>query len=104
MIFNCGCEKEFKVSFEVEEYYDLDIIDFLEEETFSSEFNIIEATGSNCNHNLYSGSYEITPSVKKQTLSTKNKLLSKDITVFEIPYYEVSNVANGVTIIIGGSN
>lgn len=49
----------------------------------------------------YEGDYEITPKIKKQTLETKNKLMYSDLTIKEIPYYEVSNDYGGITIIIG---
>lgn len=48
----------------------------------------------------YEGEYEITPSVSRQELETKNRLLSDDIVVKEIPYYETSN-ESGITIYIG---
>ena len=50
----------------------------------------------------YDGSYIVTPKVTPQVLSTAEKKMADDLTVKEIPYYEVSNQANGKTIIIGG--
>lgn len=50
----------------------------------------------------YSGAYEITPKVDQSVvLNTKNKVLAKDVTVLKIPQLEVSNEANGKTLIIG---
>lgn len=50
----------------------------------------------------YTGSYEVTPKVAQSVvLETANKVLSKDITVKKIPQFEVSNEANGKTLIIG---
>lgn len=50
----------------------------------------------------YTGSYEVTPKVEQSTiLETTNKVLAKDITVKKIPQFEVSNEANGKTLIIG---
>lgn len=50
----------------------------------------------------YSGAYEITPKVDQSVvLNTKNKVLAKDVTVKKIPQFEVSNEANGKTLIIG---
>ncbi len=50
----------------------------------------------------YSGAYEITPKVDQSVvLNTKNKVLAKDITVKKIPQFEVSNEANGKTLIVG---
>lgn len=50
----------------------------------------------------YEGSYTITPkSWEKQTMKTKLKVMSDDVTIKEIPYYETSN-KSGLTAIIGG--
>lgn len=50
----------------------------------------------------YVGGYEVTPKVAQSTvLETANKVLAKDITVKKIPQFEVSNEANGKTLIIG---
>lgn len=51
--------------------------------------------------NVYEGEYEVTPSTNEQLLMTKNKVLSKDVKVKAVGYYEVGNVANGKTIYIG---
>ena len=48
----------------------------------------------------YTGEYEITPKAHKtQTINTKNKLLTQDIVVSEVPYTEASNGA-GTTVYI----
>ena len=50
----------------------------------------------------YDGSYEITPlAYEAQTLATKDKSMTANLTVLEIPIYEVSN-EYGTTINIGG--
>lgn len=50
----------------------------------------------------YVGEYEVTPKVEQSTvLETTNKVLAKDITVKKIPQFEVSNEADGKTLIIG---
>lgn len=50
----------------------------------------------------YSGSYEITPlAYEAQTLATRRKTLNDDLTVLEIPIFEVSN-EYGTTVNIGG--
>ncbi len=54
------------------------------------------ATGS-----PYSGEYVITPSTTDdQNLGTKGKLMSDDIIVSKIPYYETGN-ESGYTVYIG---
>lgn len=50
----------------------------------------------------YTGSYDVTPKIYEQKLTTKNKTMQDDVTVKSIPYYETSNLSNGTTVIIGG--
>lgn len=50
----------------------------------------------------YEGEYDITPSTyNDQVLATRNLVMSKDVTVRKIPQFEVSNTADGKTLIIG---
>lgn len=50
---------------------------------------------------VYSGSYEVTPKAYSPVvLETSNKLMKKDLTVREIPYFSVSNPAGGNTVYI----
>lgn len=48
----------------------------------------------------YTGPYTVTPDIKSQKLETKDKHLSDDVNVKEIPTYEVSN-NTGTTFYIG---
>ena len=48
----------------------------------------------------YEGVYNVTPKVSEQTLPTAKKLLSKDVTIREIPYFEVGNNSGGNTVYI----
>ena len=48
----------------------------------------------------YAGPYEVVPKVNSQTLSTARKMMRDDITVREVPYYEVSNQFGGNTVYI----
>lgn len=50
----------------------------------------------------YEGDYEVIPEVVSQTLETRNKIMRDDVTVREIPYYEVSN-ESGLTVYIAES-
>ncbi len=51
---------------------------------------------------VYDGAYSVTPKVYEETtLETKQKLMQKNVTVSRIPQYQVSNDAEGVTLIIG---
>ena len=56
-------------------------------------------TGSNAEK--YTGSYTVKPLVSEQTLATKDKVMTDDITVLKIPYSEVSNNEGGCTVTIG---
>ena len=49
----------------------------------------------------YKGKYEVTPSISAQVLDTAHKVMSKDVTIKSIPYYEVDNMQQGTTVIIG---
>lgn len=47
----------------------------------------------------YQGPYDVIPKVDAQQLPTKNKLMNSDVTVWGIPYEEVSNLY-GTTVTI----
>ena len=49
----------------------------------------------------YEGAYEVTPKVEAQTLNTANKFLRKDVSIFGIPFFDVSNESGGSTVYIG---
>lgn len=50
----------------------------------------------------YEGSYLVTPlAYVNQILRTADKVLSEDVVVEQIPYYETTNDAGGYTAIIG---
>ena len=71
--------------------------------------NVVESrrgnnSGSNnpsSNAEKYTGSYTVKPLVSEQTLATKDKVMSDNVTVLEIPYSEVSNNDGGLTVTIG---
>ena len=50
----------------------------------------------------YEGDYEVTPSTyNDKVMATQNMVMSKDVTIRKIPQFEVSNTADGKTLIIG---
>lgn len=50
----------------------------------------------------YDGDYTAVSKVEGDYyLPTKDKLLNSDITVKKIPYYETSNLSDGITVYIG---
>lgn len=51
-------------------------------------------------YDYYSGAYEVTPLAGADTiLATKQKVLTEDVTVFKVPYFETSN-EHGTTVYI----
>lgn len=51
---------------------------------------------------IYDGAYTVHSAAHEaQELPTANKHLIKNITVEKIPYYEASNMSDGITIYIG---
>lgn len=52
----------------------------------------------------YEGEYDVVPKIESQVMKTAGKHMREDVTVEAIPYYEVSNVYDGYTAIIGGDN
>lgn len=66
--------------------------------TINIGFNL----GSSSSTPPYDGEYEVVPSTyDEQTLETRNKRMLKNVTIKKIPQYEVSNSAEGYTLIIG---
>lgn len=51
----------------------------------------------------YEGEYVVIPEVISQTLETKDKRMTDNVLVREIPYYETSNPQNGLTVYIANS-
>ena len=51
----------------------------------------------------YKGPYEVIPKVEAQTLDTAGKLMRKDVEVYAVPYFEVSNTTGGSTVYIAKS-
>lgn len=50
---------------------------------------------------VYDGSYEVTPKAwNDQILQTEGKLMVEDVTVLKVPYYETSNLFDGLTVFI----
>ena len=49
----------------------------------------------------YEGDYIVTPKVSAQILETKQKVMTDDLTIMEIPFFNVSNTSGGSTVYIG---
>lgn len=54
-------------------------------------------------HDTYKGEYVVTPKVEEETLlATNGLLMTDDVRVLEIPYFETINDSDGYTVYIGG--
>ena len=51
-------------------------------------------------YETYLGDYKVNPKLIKQTLETRSKVMYDNVTINEIPVYEVSNTSGGTTIYI----
>lgn len=71
--------------------------------SFPTDFmKMIEQLSSlNADYDFFSGSYDIIPTIDPQILETEGKIMEQNLTIREIPYYEVSN-SSGYTVYIGG--
>ena len=50
---------------------------------------------------VYEGEYAVTPAVVEQVMNTAQKMMTTNITINPIPYYEVENTGGGDTAYIG---
>ena len=75
------------------------ILDFFEEdEEFVLDFG--EVYEIDHDYDPYLGPYEVIPKAwEEQVLATNGKNMTDDVTVFEVPYDEVSN-PTGTTVVI----
>lgn len=72
-----------------------------ENKRFEVNFQALQTLTARPEVDYYEGNYEVIPKVSVQTLETKEKFLTENITVCEIPYFDVSNTAGGSTVYIG---
>lgn len=49
----------------------------------------------------YDGNYVVTPRIDEQIMATKHKVMSDDVTIKAIPFFDVSNTSGGSTVYIG---
>jgi len=75
-------------------------IDIIDDITIPLEVSVQEGVGGG-KLPYYEGTYEVTPRKVEQVLATKNKSMTDNVTVFSIPYAEVSNLGGGLTATIG---
>lgn len=71
--------------------------------TLSSNGSLSGKVSASGNHEHYDGEYVVVPDAyNTQILTTANKMLTRNLVVKKVPYYETSNVEQGVTVYIAG--
>ena len=58
--------------------------------------------GGGGDYPIYQGEYVVTPKFINQQLETKDKALTRNVEVREIPIQKVENLGGGYTVTIGG--
>lgn len=64
-------------------------------------FEHLQVVSDNVDVDYYKGDYTVTPKVEKQELETRQKFLTENVKIKEIPFFEVSNLEGGQTVFIG---
>lgn len=70
-------------------------------EKIKVDFEHLQVVSDNVGVDYYKGNYTVTPKVEKQELATRQKFLTENVKIKEIPFFEVSNLEGGQTVFIG---
>lgn len=70
-------------------------------ENIKVDFEHLQVVSDNAEVEYYKGDYTVTPKVEKQELETRQKFLTENVKIKEIPFFEVSNTEGGQTVFIG---
>lgn len=71
----------------------------IQQETEEIEISVESGTGGM--YPYYDGEYQFVPKTTEMIIPTRQKSMKEDLTIFQIPYSEVSNPEGGSTITIG---
>lgn len=70
-------------------------------EKIKVDFEHLQVVSDNVGVDYYKGNYTVTPKLEKQELATRQKFLTENVKIKEIPFFEVSNLEGGQTVFIG---
>ena len=70
-------------------------------EKIKVDFEHLQVVSDNVGVDYYKGNYTVTPKVEKQELATRQKFLTENVKIKEIPFFEMSNLEGGQTVFIG---
>nr|DAX72666.1 MAG TPA: hypothetical protein [Caudoviricetes sp.] len=79
----------------------LDVDFSAKDKKLNAEFQCFQRITEQGDVDYYDGSYTVTPKVEKQELATRQKFLTENVKIKEIPFFEVSNLEGGQTVFIG---
>lgn len=74
-------------------------VSIIQQEPVTVQVDAVTRTSAN-DIPVYDGPYEAVPKVEAQTIPTAKKLMTDDVTVHGVPFYEVSNDQGGNTVYI----
>ena len=69
-------------------------------DAFASHWGNVQPLTEYVGGDPYMGAYTVTPKVDAQGMATKGKVMTEDVTIEAIPFYEVSNTSGGNTVFI----
>lgn len=72
-----------------------------ENRTFGANLGEIQIVTKYVGGEPYEGDYSVTPKVDAQTMATKGKVMTDDVLIRSIPFFNVSNTSGGNTVYIG---
>lgn len=72
----------------------------IEDKNFSVKFTNLQRVEVSEDTEYYTGAYDITPTVAAQTMATAHKMMTKDVTIKAIPFFDVTNAGGGKTVYI----
>ena len=71
-----------------------------DDQIFNVEFGQIQHLTEYVGGEPFNGDYTVTPKVDSQIMATKGKVMLDDVTVKEIPFFDVTNSGGGSTVYI----
>lgn len=70
------------------------------DQSFNANFGQIQQLTKYIGGDVYEGDYNITPKIAPQTIPTKGKVMTDDVKINSIPFFNVSNTSGGSTVYI----
>ena len=70
-------------------------------EQIKVDFEHFQIVSDHAGVEYYKGDYAVTPKVQKQELATRQKFLTENVKIKEIPFFFFFNVEGGATVYIG---